>query len=281
MSDLLTLDPAAFASSFTQEPFRIGHALADHPLFTIDRLLDLCRDLPDDAVEYNAGDIPKAMSGEETPMTGLSAEETVRRIAECKSWLVLKNVQQSPAYRELLDECLDQIEPLSEAIAPGMSSRQGFIFITSPGSVTPYHIDPEHNFLLQVRGEKHVTMFDGRDRSILGETDLEQLYMDASRNLPFDESWEAGAWKHTLQPGEGLHFPVTYPHYVQNGEEVSVSFSITFRTPDLDRRRMLYRRNAKKRATGTQPQAVGSRPLAETLAFQSHRVLRKLGLSDE
>ena len=275
---LLRLDETAFATSFGREPFVVGHDLVDHPLFEMERLLQLCRDLPADSVEYNSGDIPKALRNEETPMNGLSAEETVARIAECKSWLVMKHVEQDPTYRALLDSLLDQIAPLSEPIVPGMCQRQAFVFVTSPGSITPYHIDPEHNFLLQVRGDKYVTMFDGRDRSILRETDLEQMYQDVGRNLPFDEAWERKAWKYTLHPGQGLHFPVTYPHYVQNGGEVSVSFSITFRTPDLDRRRMLYRRNAGIRSGGGEPRPVGQSPLLDSVAYNAHRVLRKLGL---
>ena len=275
MPEHLQIDPAAFAASFTREPFVVGHSLASHPLLQVERLLELCQALPPASVEYNAGDIPKALKNEDTPMNGLTAEETIRRIGECQSWLVMKHVEQDAAYRRLLDECLDQVQPLAESVAPGMAQRQAFIFVTSPGSTTPYHIDPEHNFLLQIRGDKHVTMFDGRDRSILGETDLEQMYMDVGRNLPFDEAWEAGAWKFTLKPGQGLHFPVTYPHYVQNGEEVSISLSITFRTPDLDRRRELYRRNASLRAAGKQPRPVGQSPLLDQVAFQTLRVKRK------
>ena len=275
MTDLLSLDADAFARSFSREPFVIGHALADHPLLQVERLVELCRDLPPESVEYNAGDLPKTLRNEDTPMNGLSAEETVRRIADCKSWLVMKHVEQDGEYAALLDACLDQVRPLSDAIAPGMMQRQAFIFVTSPGSVTPYHIDPEHNFLLQVRGQKHVTMFDGRDRTILGERELEQMYMDVGRNLPFDEAWEADAWKFTLDPGQGLHFPVTYPHYVRNGDEVSVSLSITFRTPDLDKRRELYRRNAAQRAAGKQPRPVGQAPLLDQMAFQTIRVKRK------
>ena len=32
--------------------------------------------------------------------------------------------------------------------------REAFIFISSPNTVTPYHMDPEYNFLLQIRGTK-------------------------------------------------------------------------------------------------------------------------------
>ena len=51
--------------------------------------------------------------------------------------------------------------------ARARAGLEGFIFVSSPGSVTPYHIDPERNFLLQVRGNKTMHMFDGSDRSLL------------------------------------------------------------------------------------------------------------------
>ncbi len=45
-----------------------------------------------------------------------------------------------------------------------------------------------------------------------------------------DLLFEAKSWTFDLQPGSGLHFPVTYPHWVKNADEVSISFSIAFRT---------------------------------------------------
>lgn len=264
---------------FGREPFRVTHALADHPLFELDRLVSLCQTLDADDVEYNAGEIPVGLEDHSlTPRNGLSPDETIRRISECKSWLVLKYVENDPEYRALLEQCLANVRPVTELVAPGMTKPHAFIFITSPGSVTPYHIDPEHNFLLQVRGEKHVTMFDGRDRELLTEENLEHFYSDRGRNLPYDPAWDEGAWKNTLQPGEGLHFPVTYPHYVRNGEEVSISFSITFRTPDLDRRQAMYQINDRLRRRGKTPPAVGEKPWRDSLLFQRYRVMRRLGI---
>lgn len=278
-SDLIAFDEQEFAASFGRQPFVIDHGLADHSLFQLDRLIDLCQTLPESCVEYNAGEIPVDLADHsKTPLNGLSPDETIRRISECKSWLVLKYVEQDPAYQDLLDHCLSFVRPHSEPIAPGMTSPQAFIFITSPGSVTPYHIDPEHNFLLQVRGQKHVAMFDGRDKSILSEENLEHFYSDRGRNLPYQEAWDEDAWKFTLDPGQGLHFPVTYPHYVRNGQEVSISFSITFRTPDLDRRQAMYLLNDRIRQSGGSPPPVGAKPLRDTMLFQRYRVMRKLGL---
>ena len=278
---LLGIEPAPFSQNFTQVPFFIKHSLSQHPLFQVERLLKLAQDLPQSCIEYNAGQIPKSIEHEQTPANGLSPEETIRRIAECKSWLVLKHVQRDPAYRDLLDECMAEIAEHSEAIAPGMCSPQAFIFLTSPGSVTPIHIDPEHNFLLQIRGSKIVHLYDGRDRKLLPETQLEHFYCDRGRNMEYHDWFEEKGWTFDLQPGAGLHFPVTYPHWVKNADEVSISFSITFRTPDLDRRRAMYQINDRLRKWKLSPAPVGKRPLRDALLFNGYRALRRVGLVKE
>jgi hypothetical protein len=273
---LLEIPPVEFERHFSREPFLLGHRLTQHPLFDIDRLLQLAQSLPSECIEYNAGNLPTCIDPALTPRNGLSVQETIRRIAECRSWLVLKYVERDPHYRDLLEECLQEVRPHSEPIAPGMMHPQAFIFVTSPGSVTPFHIDPEHNFLLQIRGSKRVRMLDGRDRGIVSEEDLENFYGDRGRNLRLKPVHEDAGWTFELQPGQGLHFPVTYPHWVQNGDAVSISFSITFRTPDLDRRRALYRMNGDWRRRGWRPWSVGCSRLRDDLAYLAYRARRKV-----
>jgi Cupin-like domain len=269
---LLQIEPRIFRECFDRKPFLISHELTNHPLFEISRLMRLCQSLPETSVEYNAGNIPISVAPDKTPGNGLSAEETIRRIAECKSWLVLKYVEQEPEYRALLNRCLAEIARHSEPVRPGMCLAQGFIFISSPEAVTPYHMDPEHNFLLQIRGGKRIHLFDGHDRSILSEEELEQFYFGAHRNLAYPTDFERTGWTFDLSPGFGLHFPVTAPHHVRNGAEVSVSFSITFRTPDLKRRRLVHIYNAFLRRRGLRPTPVGVHPGLDTLKYLSSGV---------
>ena len=273
---LLEIEPAQFAANFSQQPFMIRHNLCDHPLFRVERLLELAQSLPAKNIEYNAGQLPVNVDPALTPLNGLSVDDTIQRIATCKSWMAIKYVENDPAYRELLHACLDDVRPHSEPIKPGMCNAQGFIFLSSPGSVTPYHIDPEHNFLLQVRGGKTIHLYDGRDRTLLTEENLEGFYSDKHRNLKIDPARIDEGWKFDLQPGMGLHFPVNYPHWVQNQGEVSISFSITFRTPDLDRRRALYAINHGLRQRGFSPTPVGQNKLRDSLYFNLFRAYRKL-----
>jgi Cupin-like domain len=275
---VIDLDPQVFAAYFNRKPFRIAHSLRGHPLFEVDRLLQLARSLPERFVEYNAGALPVGVRPEETPRTGLSAEETIRRIQECGSWMVLKRVEQDPAYGALLDRCLDEIA--ARGVVPPMQRREGFIFLSSPNAVTPFHIDPEHNFLLQIRGTKTVSMWDPADRFVLPEEELERFYASfVHRNLPWRDVFQTTAFVLPLAPGEGLHFPVTVPHWVKNGPEVSVSFSITFRTVESERRELLYKANARLRKLGLTPAPAGQSILLDRtkqIAFATAARLKRL-----
>jgi hypothetical protein len=270
----LQIDAASFGEHFDRRPFLIRHRLGEHPLFSLKRLLELGCALPADRVEYNAGDVPVSLDPRNTPRTGLSIEETIRRIEECRSWMVLKNVEQDPEYRALLDACLDQVQEHSESLWPGMHMREGFIFVSSPDSVTPYHMDPEHNFLLQVRGRKKISLFDGGDRDLLSERELEAFYGRGHRNLVFDAANQSKAKVFELAPGDGLYFPATWPHWVRNGPEVSVSFSITARTTSSDRREILYRVNHQLRRLKLRPRPVGDSALADGAKYLVFRTLR-------
>jgi hypothetical protein len=162
---LLELEPATFHERFGHKPFRVRHLLGDHPLFAPPRLLRLATTLPEDRVEYNSGELPVGVDPALTPRTGLSIEETVRRIEECKSWMVLK---------------------------------------------------------------------------------------------------------------DGVHVPVTAPHWVKNGPQVSVSFSITFQTRLSERRGIIYRVNHALRQRGWSPTPVGSSRWRDGLKYFGYRVVRRL-----
>lgn len=271
---LAELEEATFRDCFNRRPFKIEHHLADHPLFDLARLVELAQCLPESRVEYNPGNLPVSHDPGQTPRNGLTIEETIARIEECNSWMVLKNVELDAEYGALLDACLDAMRPYTERVAPGMCRREGFIFISSPGSVTPFHIDPENNFLLQIRGQKEVYLFDRNDRVVISEQDVESFFAGAHRNVPFDDAFRNRGEHFDLLPGQGLHFPVAAPHWVKNGPAVSISFSITFQTDDSLRRQSLYRFNRQMRRLGIEPQPVGKSPLSDSTKYSIIRTLR-------
>ena len=274
---LLETDADTFRASFNRRPFTIQHHLADHPLFSLEKLVTLAKGLPSEHVKYNSGDLAVTEGLYEGPQTGLTIEETVYQIEQCNSWMVIKWIEKDPEYGELLNQCLDEIQCFSEPLDPGMCKREGFIFISSPGAITPFHMDPEYNFLLQIRGRKTVHLFDGSDRSILSEEDLEAFSTREHFHLTFRDEFEEKSLVFDLTPGLGLHFPVTAPHWVKNGDQVSVSLSITFRTSASERRSIVYDFNSRLRRLGLRPSPFGRSYLRDSVKFQTYRVLRRAG----
>lgn len=269
----VSFEREVFRRSFNRQPFLVEHDLVEHPLFELERLIELSNALPADRVEYNAGDLPITQDAKQTPRTGLSVMETIRRIEECRSWMVLKNVERDTEYRELAERCL---EPMRE-LCPDLRALETFVFISSPDAVTPYHIDPECNFLLQIRGRKTIRTFPPQDRSILSEEELERFYAGGSRNLrELKPESEAKAWVFELQGGDGVHIPVNAPHWVRNGPLVSISFSVTFRTDSSDRREIAYRINHRMRQLGLRPKPVGHSPVVDGMKYVLFDAARRL-----
>ncbi len=276
----LSIDASTFEALFNRLPFRVTHGLADHPLLTLPALVQLAQRLPRASVRYNSGNVSVSDGLYVGPQTGLSVDETIRQIEECRSWMVLTGVEQDPPYEMLLNQCLEEIHPLVGPLVPGMLGRQGFIFVSSPGAVTPCHIDPEYNFLLQIRGSKTMHVFDPADRSVISEPELETHLNAQNETGFFRESSQVKAYSFDLAPGHGVHVPFAAPHWVKvHDASYSISFSVTWRSPASERQVHVYAVNRILRRWGLRPRPYGRSRVADsmkTVAFRACRRSRRL-----
>ncbi len=268
---------AQFAASYPETPHTLRHSLRQHPLLELEALAELAEQLPDDLIEYNFADQPIGIDGKPEP-TGIPIGETIRNIGKSGSWAALKNIERHPEYAALLADLLAELKPLIEARTGRMLHTQAFVFITSPGGVTPYHFDPEHNILLQIRGSKVMTQFPAGDSKYAPDETHEEYHTGGPRELKWRDELDQGGRRFAIGPGEALFVPVMAPHYVRNGDEPSVSLSITWRSEwsfaEADARafnKLLRKAGLKPRCPGRWPQ----RNRAKSIAW---RTLRKLGV---
>jgi len=258
----VTLDVDAF------DPWRIGevhHRLCDHPLLRIDALVDLARRLEQRRLVRSHSDAATAGSSfAEAPdlhPNRRDAATTLSDLANAHAWTSLLNVQADPVYRGLVDEVLDALRPTIERRDPGMCFRAGWIFLSSPGAVTPFHIDHEHNVILQIAGRKRLYVWDPFDREVVSERGQELFHDRHSREgVVWDEAFRSRARVFDLEPGMGGYMPSTAPHMVENGDGPSITVSFTYYTDSTRRRELLYRGNAQLRRMGLSPRPVGASP---------------------
>jgi len=266
----------AFSAAYPHKHQRLTHNLVGHPLLTREAIAALAERHPQDRMEYNLGTLPLGIRPEDTPSNGLSAAETIRTIDENKSWVVIKNVERDPAYAALLDALLGELEPIVAKATGPMAHREGFIFFSSPGSITPFHMDPEHNILMQIEGEKIMSIFPAADQGLVPPEQSEAFHAGAHRNLHWDEDFRFKGDPVHLQSGEAVLVPVKAPHFVQNGEGVSISFSITWRSERSVAEGELHSFNRLLRGRGLPLLTIGTRPEAQKLARLGYRVMRKI-----
>lgn len=265
-----------FAAHYPEIPHKLLHNLRDHPLLTIDALARLGEALPAASVEYNKGDLPVGIDPALVPANGLSIGDTIRLVETSGSWAVLKNIEQQPQYTDLLVGLLAELKPQIESKTGRMLKPQGFIFVSSPNAVTPYHFDPEHNILLQLRGSKVMTQFPASDPRFAPDETHEGYHTGGHRNLIWSDDLAPAGTPWPLAPGEALFVPVMAPHHVRNGPEVSISLSITWRSDwsfaEADARAF----NSLLRKIGVRPKAPGRFPAQNKAKALAWRVVRKL-----
>ena len=264
-----------FSDHYPEQPHKLTHLLADHDLLTIEALARLGENLPQKSVEYNRGNLPMGVAPEDVEANGLSIGETIRTVEECGSWAVLKNIEQVPQYHDLLVGLLGELKPHIEAKTGAMLRPQGFVFVSSPDAVTPYHFDPEHNILMQLRGSKIMTQFPAGDARFAPDETHEGYHTGGHRNLVWQDEFAADGTEWQLSPGEALFVPVMAPHHVKNGSETSVSLSITWRSDwsfeEADARAF----NGLLRKVGMRPNAPGRFPAQNRNKAFVYRAMRK------
>lgn len=268
---------AAFAAAYPDQPTRLTHGLVGHPLLTLDALAQLAEAMPASRVEYNLGKLPLGIRAEDTPANGLTLGETIRTIETNGSWAVLKNVESDARYAALLDGALAELDAIVARRTGAMLHREAFIFLSSPGSVTPFHMDPEHNILLQIMGTKTMTVFPARDDQLVPPAKSEDFHEGGHRNLDWRADFKERGMAVLLEPGEAIHVPVKAPHFVENGPTVSVSLSVTWRSDRSVAEGELHSFNALLRARGLPIGRVGAAPERQRLRRLAYRVIRKLG----
>ena len=239
----------------------VRHDLDRHPLMQLEALRQLARELePVGGCRFLAPGTTEASAFTHDPRShehaGLDA--AFNGIEQPGAWVALYNVEQVPRYCEMLERAIDPVRERVEREQPGIFLVTGFIFISAPPSVTPFHIDRENNFWLQIRGRKTISLW---DLDVVAPSAVEEFIVH--RNLDdvrLDDRIRARAHEFDKGPGEGMYMPSTTPHmtrthsgWVSQGDQISISIGINFYTETTRRQAWIHQCNRAMRRLGVDP----------------------------
>lgn len=261
------------ADKLDREPYKFVHKLMDHPALRLDNLARVLPTLPKEQVMYskrllqNGDDFESTFRQRPQDQT---IEETIEGIRTSDSYIMVSSPQVDASFAPLHKELIADVESLmrsrglgKEALTPKL-----YLFIASPNSVTPFHIDRYSTFLMQFRGSKTVTVSKPWDERVVSAKDCENYVSYASTKLPWSEEKNAHATAFEFHPGDALHIPFVAGHHVRNGaDDVSISMSIIFNTEQSTAWREALNFNQRARKVfgrfGLPPAPVGHRPVAD------------------
>ena len=264
-----------------REPFQFDHRLGAHPALSLENLGRVLPALPSQQVFYSkstrdtSADLDRLHQDHKN---GLSIEDTIENIRTSDSYIMVRSPETDPSFASLHQELLQDVGKLIRARGAGKEARESmlYLFIASPDSVTPFHIDRYSTILMQFRGSKTVTVYPAWDDRVAAPQECEDYVAYAAQHGPRRRSGaEAHGRAFSFAPGQSLHIPFAAGHHVQNGShDVSISMSIIFKSTETERMRkaIMFNRRARQAfsSLGYQPGVVGQKPWRDAIKAAVH-----------
>jgi hypothetical protein len=271
MPDIAPVEPQSF------DPMRFArlrHDFDRHPLLQFDALGDLARRLlPLGKCRFVQPGMraDSSFDHEPKPTDGRSLDEVLATFTVPGSWLALYDAQLDAVYRGVLEEVGAHIRRI---VAPSqrVTDVRSFLFLSAPPSVTPFHIDRENNFWLQIRGRKTLSLWDRLDRATVAPEDVERFVLRGDlTNVKLRGEALSRATRFRCGPGDGVYFPSTTPHMTETspddngGDVISISVGMVFYSSMTARESGAHFVNRQLRRLGLRPRPPGESPRLDAL----------------
>jgi len=240
------------------------HKVHELDIFDLPNLLEASKRLPNAYYSTDGASVGDGWGPDAAEKPSL--QQTIATIGESNSLVLMKGLAEDPEFAPTFRDLVAELEAVvGDMLALDVAEARATLVMSSPHRVTPYHIDAETNFLFQLRGEKIVNVFDPNDRSLLTDAELERFYGGDVSAAQYKKDRQTDASVFDFAPGKGLHIPILAPHWVQNGDSVSVAISINCSLRSNQRVGRLYKFNNQLRKRGMTPSSPGTSPLQDRL----------------
>jgi hypothetical protein len=137
-------------------------------------------------------------------------------------------------------------------------------------------MDSDTNFLLQIIGNKAVSVFDPNDRSLVPVTKIEEHLAGSGSSIIYDKTRQGDAKVFELGAGEGIHIPSFAPHWARNHDNISVALSFNYDLKSILNRGRICRINRLLGKAGIPVTPSGVSPWRDGIKLSAAHVARTI-----
>ena len=202
-----------FSDYFRRKPFLFSHNLDSNDLFSTQSVEKLAEIWSRDNTKSGFFYLDRKFREWGSEDHKASLVEAFRHSDLSRMRMKLSFIHTQPRYDKVLETMTRELSELTHVdLGKEYRAPMETLFLTSPNEFTPYHIDSEDSFLLQIQGTKTIYIFDGSDKEILKDLDIEKYW--AKNEIAFREEIRSRAERFEMEPGTGVHIPMHFPHMV-------------------------------------------------------------------
>lgn len=167
------------------------------------------------------------------------------------------------------------VAPIVEAHGEQVHDVRADLYVTAPRGITAFHADPSHNFTNQVLGRREIHAFSNSDPRLIDERTRAGVFLHRAMYPVYDPACEDRAHRWRLEPGNACYIPPLTGHWLQNEDELSVSYVVSVRTSAEIREKLVHGMNERLRSIGWRPASFGAHPRRDALKAKLESKLRR------
>ena len=144
---------------------------------------------------------------------GLSLRQTIETIRTSNSYIMVRSPEGDASFDPLFRDLKADVEELMRArggVGTKAVDAMLYLFIASPNSLTPFHIDRYSTILMQFNGSKQVCVFPQWDERVVTAADCEDYMCHTGHRPEWHESAEPLASRFHFKPGDALHLSLIH-----------------------------------------------------------------------
>ena len=258
-----------------KETLRFNHRLEETGLFSDEALARLIDEHPRDELTIctmrpNPPADEPWIAGDANGLSGAELVEAARRGA---LWVSPRSAMtKNPRYKVVFDQLMSEFSKETGLMA---LTANAAVLISGPRMGIFFHVDPAETMLWHVRGHKTIHVYPPR-QDIVTEAALEAILLkETLSDLPWTPAMEDHGLPVRLEPGQAAFWPQHSPHRVVNGEDLNVSISVEFSSPQSMLTNSVFYTNGRlRRAAGWAPKSRGPAQLLAPAYLLAARALK-------